>query len=53
MQRATTRIIDDVVAALGLADYQHLKFPEGMARNARPWNASASAALEILLSNGR
>ncbi|MBY3151305.1 hypothetical protein HFO56_02750 [Rhizobium laguerreae] len=45
MPRATTRIIDDVVAALGLADYQHLKLPGAMIRNGRPWNPSASAAL--------
>ncbi|MBY3433498.1 hypothetical protein HFN89_04995 [Rhizobium laguerreae] len=45
MPRATTRIIDDVVAALGLADYQHLKLPGAMTRNGRTWNPSASAAL--------
>lgn len=46
MSRATTKIIDDIVIALGLADYQHLKLPGGMPYRARPWNSSASAILK-------
>jgi hypothetical protein len=46
MSRATTRIIDDVVSALGLADYQHLKLPGDMTRHSRPWNPSAPATLK-------
>ncbi|MCS4089428.1 hypothetical protein [Rhizobium sp. BK176] len=46
MSRATTRIIDDVVAALGLADYQHLKLPGEMTCRPHSWNPSATAALK-------
>jgi hypothetical protein len=45
MPRATTRIIDDVVAALGLADYQHLKLLGDMTRHPHPWNPSAYATI--------
>ncbi|SCX03944.1 hypothetical protein [Agrobacterium rosae] len=43
--RAMTRIIDDVVAALALADYQHLKLPFDMTHHTRSWKPSASAVL--------
>lgn len=46
MSRATTRIIDDAIAALALADYQHLKLPGGMTHHYRSWKPSASSILK-------
>lgn len=46
MPRAAARIIQDVVAALGLADYQHLKLLGDMPHHVRPWNPSASATIK-------
>ncbi|WP_234879194.1 hypothetical protein [Sinorhizobium americanum] len=43
--RATTRIIDDIVTALGLASYQHLRLLGDMPYRPRPWNPTASASL--------
>ncbi len=45
MPRSTTKIIDDIVTALALADYQHLKLPGDMPHHARPWNTAASTIL--------
>lgn len=45
LKRSETRIFDDIVTALGLASYQHLKLLGDMPHSARPWTASASSSL--------
>jgi hypothetical protein len=42
----TMRVIDDMLSALRLADYQHLRLPGDMAPSSRPWNAAASSTLK-------
>ncbi|MGF6177429.1 hypothetical protein [Ensifer sp. 4252] len=45
MGRSAGRIVDDIVTALGLAGYQHLRLLGDMPYQARPWNPIASASL--------
>lgn len=46
LDRAVVRLIDDIITALGLADYQHLKLPGDIAVSSRPWNPLASATIK-------
>ena len=43
---AATRIISDIITALGLADYQHLKLPCDMAAPAWRWNPDTATTIK-------
>lgn len=45
MDRSAGRILDDIVTALGLANYQHLRLLGDMPYHSRPWSRSANGAL--------
>ncbi|WP_018900859.1 hypothetical protein [Rhizobium sp. 2MFCol3.1] len=45
MSRSTARIIDDMVTALGLADYQHLRLLGDLRPRSGTWSAAANATL--------
>ncbi|MGN7802501.1 hypothetical protein ACTJKE_07170 [Ensifer sp. 22521] len=45
MDGSADRILDDIVTALGLAGYQHLRLLGSMPHHSRPWNPIANESL--------
>ncbi|KQW47209.1 MULTISPECIES: hypothetical protein [unclassified Ensifer] len=45
MDRSATRVLDDIVTALGLAGYQHLRLLGELPYSTRPWNPITSVSL--------